>query len=131
MSIKTELQKRVTDFATAQSIPVALPNVPFTKPSISTGKFLEVIFLGSVTINPDIGAVSERETGVMQINVCVPLGQGDGIGDSLAANIKNLFPVVPKTGTVSIERPANIAQSITREDGWRVIPISISYRQER
>ena len=131
MSLKTELQKRVTDFATAQNIPVALPNVPFTKPSITTGRFLEIIFLSSVTINPDIGAISERETGIMQVNVCVPLGQGAGAGDTLATSIKGLFPVVPKTGTVSVEQPPNIAQAITREDGWRVIPISISYRQER
>jgi hypothetical protein len=131
MSVKVELQKRLTDWATTQSIPVAKENVPFTKPSSSTGKYLEVMFLNSSVITPHLAGLGEREFGIMQINVCVPQGQGAGPGDALVANVKTLYPVVPKTGTVSVERPVQVSQAFTRDDGFRVIPLTVYYRQER
>lgn len=132
MTIRSELETILLNWANTQPvrIPVAFENVPFDKPA-SNVSYLEVMWLTSIVKLTDVGATRERETGIMQVNCCVPLGTGAKIGDDLAQAIKDLFPVIPKIGTVSIERPANSARAITREDGFRVIPVSVSYRQER
>lgn len=133
MTIRSELEKRLILWSNAQVPPitVALENVSFTKPPSDTGKYFEIFFLPTATINPNVSATREREYGILQINICVPQNNGSRMGDELAASVKALFPVLPKTGTVSIERPPNISQGIPREDGFWVVPISISYRQER
>lgn len=132
MTIRSEIESRLLAWAAAQNppIPVALENVSFTKPGAGKS-YLQVFFLNSATVNTDVSATGERETGIVQINCCVPQGTGAGAGDNLAESIKSLFPVLPKTGTVSIERPAQTSAAIMRDDGYRVIPVSISYRVER
>ena len=129
MSIRSELEKIILTWAATQSIPVSIENIPFNKPNNS--KYVEVYFLGSSTICPTVNGKRERETGIMQVNCCVPQGNGAKAGEDLADAIKALFPVVPKVGTVSIERPANISQALYRDDGFRVIPVRVSYRAER
>lgn len=131
MSIRLELQKKLTDWAKAQSpiIPVSIENIPFVKPA--NGPYLQIIFLSSSVVNPFLDGTYQRETGIMQVNVCVPEGIGTKVESDIANSIRNLFPVIPKTGAVSIERPAQVSMAIVRDDGFRVIPVSISYRQER
>lgn len=131
MTIRSELEARIITWADAQSpkIPVALENVSFTKPTI--GGYLETFFLASVTVNPDVEASRERETGILQVNCCVPQGNGTKAANELVAAIITLFPVLPKTGTVSIEHPPQKSNGLPRDDGFWIVPISISYRQER
>lgn len=131
MTIRSELESKLITFGSAQypTIPVAVQNVSFTKPA---GKpFLEIIFLASVTINPAVDAAGERETGLMQINVCIPEGVGTKAANDLIASIKALYPVLPKTGTVSIDQPPQIGTGFSRTDGYWVIPMTFKYRQER
>lgn len=132
MTIKSELQKRITDWAKLQTpiITVAVPNVPFTKPS-PTSTYIEIDFLDSTTVSVTVDALRERTTGLMSINLCVPQGAGAGHEDTLTEAIRALFRVRVKIGTVSIERPVSVSRAIPREDGFRVIPMMVSYRQER
>jgi len=131
MTIRSELESKLITFGASQSpaIPVSVQNVPFTKPN---GKaFLEIKFLASVTINPSVNADTERETGLMQINICIPEGVGTKAASDLITSVKALYPVVPKTGTVSIEQPPQVGTGFSRDDGYWVIPLTFKYRQER
>lgn len=131
MSIRSEIESKLYAWAKSQAppIPVAFENVAFSKPL--TGAWLEIFFLNSVITNPTVDAERETERGIFQINCCTPQGVGLKDMSTLVASVSQLFPVVPKAGTVSIERPPQQARAIVRSDGFLVTPISVSYRQER
>lgn len=129
MSVRSEIETRLLAFSAARAVPVALDNTPFEKPS--SGNYLQIFFLDPVTVNSDVAAERERETGIFQIDVCVPQGKGTAAGTALADGVKALFPVLPKTGTVSIERPPQVSAFRNRTDGFSVCHMSFSYRQER
>lgn len=131
MSIRTEIESKLAVWAGAQvpPVPVSYENVPFEKPTAAP--YLQIFFLASATVNRDLAAVGERETGIFQINICVPQNTGSKKTADMAAALGALFPVLPKTGTVSIERPANVSSGFNRTDGYFVTPVSFSYRQER
>lgn len=130
MSVQSEIEGKLIAWATGQGFKVALENVPFVKPT--TGEaYLELDWLGSLTRNQVLAATKEREIGMFQICVCTKSGKGKKKLNEIITGIKVLFPVLPKTGTVSIERPVQVAQGITRDDGWYATPLTISFRQER
>lgn len=66
----------------------------------------------------------------MQINVWCPSGKGTKQSDDIAQAIMTAFPVVPKTGTVSIESTPSAKQAIIDPSGYRITPVICSYRQE-
>jgi hypothetical protein len=131
MSLRTEIESKLDAWAASQvpPIPVAYENKDFAKPT--TGSYLQIFFLTPAVVNPDVAAERERETGIFQINICVPQNTGSKKATDLIAALRALFPVLPKTGTVSIERPANVSGGFNRTDGFFVTPVSFSYRQER
>jgi hypothetical protein len=130
MSIRSELELKLAAWASSQvpPIPVAYEGVAFTKPT--TGPWLQPTMLTSSTVNPTVEATRRRERGVFQINCYVRDGLGSAAVENLSNNIVNLYPVVPKTGTVSIEQTPQTAAAIVTQDGWRYIPVRVSYRQE-
>ena len=67
----------------------------------------------------------------MSVNVCVPDGQGSKTIESLAQQIVDLFPIVPKSlfTTVSIEQTPQVGQAMI-DNAFRVVPVTIRYRQE-
>lgn len=129
MSIRSELETRLKTWADAQSpkIPIAFEGVPFTKPPGTP--FLQAYLMPAVTINPTVDGIRSREVGIFQVNCWVADGKGSAEAEALARNIINLFPLVPKTGTVSIEKTPSMASPLI-DDGWRVVPVTITYRQE-
>jgi hypothetical protein len=131
MSVRTEVETKLATWAAAQTpvVPVSYENVPFTKPTATA--WLQIFFLDAITVNPDVAASGERETGIFQINVCTPENKGTKERDALVTAMKGLFPVLPKTGTVSFERPPTVSNGYNRTDGFFVTPMSFSYRQER
>jgi hypothetical protein len=128
MNIQAAIEAPLLTWAAAQSppIPVAIENKAFTKPA--TGPYLKLFLLGAVTVNPDVSAEKERTTGIFQIDVCTPQGVGTKLEQTLVAAIKALYPVLPKTPPVSIERPASEATGRNSDDGFRVKYVSFSYR---
>lgn len=132
MTIRSEIETRLLNWANAQSPPirVALEGVPFTKPTDGS-PYLQIFFLNTSTTNPAIDGTRIRVRGVVQINCCVPDGKGSKQVDALAQSIIDLFPIVPKSlfSTVSIEQTPDAGPAII-DATWRIVPVSIKFRQE-
>lgn len=129
-TIRQEIEGRIAAFAAAQVPPIAVSyeNVPFTPP---VGvPWLECYIMSAGTTFATVDASSNRERGTICVNVYVPAGQGVGKADAIAAQIVKLFPVIPKTGMVSIEDPVNTGQFKLTNNGWGCIPCSCPYRVE-
>lgn len=129
MTIRSEIETRLGQFAASQNppIPVALENSKFTKPT--NGPYISIYLLAKKSINRDVAAQGIRTYGKAQINVYAPLNDGMGKLESIVSDVKNLYPVLPKIGTVSIEKPCDEADAFV-VDNFICIPITVSYRVE-
>lgn len=129
MSVRSELEGRLKAWANAQmpKIPVAWEGVPFDKPL--NGVFLQAFLLPAQTQNPTVDGSRTRELGIFHINCWGLDGEGWGKVEGLADNIVSLFPLLPKQGTVSVERTPS-KQAHMLDNGWRVVPVVIYYRRE-
>lgn len=127
--IRAALESRLKTWADAQSIPVSFENVAFTKPANFT-PFLECFLIPNVVMNRDVSATHERHYGFFQVNVWAQKGKGMGQAEALAQSVKALYPVVPKTGSVSVETPPKIDKALLDDSGWVIVPVLISYRFE-
>ena len=130
MTIRSELETRLKALADAQVPPVliAFEDLSFTKPV--DAPFFECVIVPAATVNVDVSGNRIRELGVMQVNVWYPSGKGAGKGEALANKVIAHFPVVPISGTVVITQTPFKSRAIKDESGWRIIPVTINYRQE-
>lgn len=129
-STRQELETKLSIFAASQNPPLAVAweNVPFTRP---TGvPWLECYLISASTVAVTVAGTRNRERGSLAINVWWPSDQGVGGIDSLAAQIVALYPVVPKTGNVSIEQPGNTSKLMYDQAGWVAISCVMPYRVE-
>jgi hypothetical protein len=129
MSVRSEIESRINTWAKAQvpPIPVSFENVSFTKPT--SGPYLEVFLLGETRLNRNVAADGIRSYGIFQINCYAPTNKGMGEVEALCNNMVALFPVLPKTGTVSIEAPLSWSGSDII-DGYVCVPVRGNYRVE-
>ena len=128
--IRAELETRLKTWADAQTpqIPIAFQGVSFTKPADGS-PYLEPILLPNPTLNKTVDGKRKTYIGIFQVNCWAQSGRGMGPVESLAQSVINLFPLLPKTGSVSIEQtPA--ADSPLLDNGWLVVPVTIKYRME-
>jgi hypothetical protein len=125
--IRAALETRLTDWALTQSLPIAYQNVGFTKPE---GAYLEAILIPNLTMNKEVSGVRKTMLGLFQVNIWTPEGQGVGQAEAIAQGIVNLFPMVPKFGSVSIESTPTPERTRPDEDGWAVTPVLMTYRYE-
>ena len=129
-SIRIELESRLNTWANSFNpvIPVAYEGLPFQIPTIGD-RYAEVFLLPASTFNPTVDGSRKREVGIFQVNLYVKDGKGTGQLNSLVDSLVAFFPVVPKTGNVSIERTPSVSVGMTM-NGWRSVPVSIPYRME-
>lgn len=129
MSIRSELETRLKTFADAQvpPIPIAWEGTPFTPPK--DGAFFEVKMLASTNTSVNVAASNTRVRGNFQVNVVDRDGVGSKKIEDLASQVAALYPMLPKTGTVSIEQPAQKSAAILLLDK-RIIAVTVNYRQE-
>ena len=129
--IRATLMQALAAYATACTPPlqIARENVSFQKPP--SGAFLEAFFIPANTLTPNVAADRRRFTGTFQVNVWTSEGIGVGLSETIGEEIAQLFPVWPKTYLpLSIETPASIKQEMSDISGWRVTPITFTYRFE-
>jgi Bacteriophage related domain of unknown function len=129
-SIRSELEIRLANFAAAQTppIPVSWEGVPFVAPT--SGPYIQAMMLGSTNMCPTVDGTRVRVRGNFQINVVVHDGTGSKAVEDLTDAIVALYPILPKTGKVSIESPPQTGAAILIVDK-RYIPITVSYRVEQ
>jgi hypothetical protein len=130
MTARSEIENRLLAWANSKSppIPIASENSKFKKPT--DGSWLEFVMLNGVPTNRNVAAAGYRLRGQFQINIYGPAGIGAGGIEELANEIVNIFPVIPKIGTVSIEQPLSPAPLITTIGTSVCMPITGKYRIE-
>lgn len=131
MTIRSELESRLNAFASTQvpAIPIAVEGRSFTKPT--TGAYLEIVLLRKVAMSRNLAAVDQTITGKAQINVYMVIQADSGMGqlEALVEKVKNLYPVIPKIGIVSIEKPCDEGDSYL-VGNFTCVPLTVSYRVE-
>ena len=126
--IRSELEQRLQTWANSFNpvIPIAWEGVAFQLPS---ERYLQPFMIPAATTNPSVDGSRKRYTGIFQVNVYVKDGKGTKAINELCDSLINYFPVIPKSGNVSIEQTPSVSNGIAL-DGWRVVPVSIPYRME-
>lgn len=128
-TVRQEVTDKLKVWAASKSpaIKIAFENISFTKP---TTPWVELLIIPVTTQNNDITASRSTLYGMIQINIFTPINTGTAEAEDLAQELLALYPVVPKTGTVSIEQTGSILRP-SIEAQWRVTPIRFNYRQEQ
>lgn len=129
MSTRSEIETRVLNWADAQTprIPVAIEGVKFTKPV--NGPYIEVTLLGANSVSRGVDAEGTTTYGMFQLNCYAVANRGMGEVEALCRSMVALFPVLPKTGNVSIDSPLSWGGSDVI-DGFVFVPVRGSYRTE-
>lgn len=125
-TLRKEIEDKVALWAISKNIKIAYENVPFTKPDST---FVELYIIPATTVNPTVDAKRATQYGLIQFNIYCKAGEGTKKSEDLAQELIQLFPVVPKSGTVSIEQTGSIMAPLY-DAQWRVLPVRFRYRQE-
>lgn len=127
--IRAALETRLKTWADAQTpkVPVAYQGAPFTKP---TGAFLEAFLIPNDTLHKEVSGQRKTYIGLFQINCWAPSGKGMGEVERLSQKVIDLFPMLPKTGAVSIESTPSAERPIMDDSGWVIVPVTARYRME-
>lgn len=127
--VRAAFETRLAAWAAAQSpaIPVSYQNVPFTPP---TGRYVRVWILPAPTQSHGIGGTDRERKGVVQIDLCLPIGTGSKTASDLAASLDAAFPLTGPMAQGSIEvwmtSPLSAAAPIEGPTHYTV-PLSGSY----
>lgn len=129
--IRTELETRLLAFANSYSPPLAVSweGIAFLKPD-PFAPFLEATLTASSTINVTTDGTRIRILGNFLVKVWCPDNKGSKTNDDISSALVAAFPIVPKTGNVSVEQTPNSSQAIIDPSGWRITPVTIKYRYE-
>lgn len=126
--VRQALESRLAAYAQANGIPVAYENDDFTKPT--SGIWLECFLIPNLTLNRETTASHTRLLGLFQVNVWGRKGEGSADTEAAADAVAALFPVVPKTGVISIEKPPHVGRALLDDSGWTARPVLMSYRYD-
>jgi|GEM_PF-734168 len=134
--IRTGMEARL--IAISDSWPTAWANSGFD-PKVSAidsdGRpvpYQEAFMLRNTTVAAAAGtAAPNRESGIFQVTVCIPLGWGQSIADDRADAIRAQFPrgfasLLTPPDQFWIEQTPSVASGLRDEDWWRV-PVSIGW----
>lgn len=129
MSVRSDLETRLQLWADSQvpKIKIAWEGQAFQKPT--SGVFLQAVVMRAKNRNSTLRGTDYREHGLWQISVWGLDGRGSSETENIAQDLVNLFPVVPKFASTSIEQVGTISQADII-DGWRVVHVTFPYRKE-
>lgn len=125
----TALFGRVATIPLVPALPIAWPNISFSKPA--DRKFLRVVFVPNTTDRMQINSDGpHRYQGLLQISVHWPAGQGESAPRTIASTIASHFPtdlrMVNGDVSVRITKRPHVADLITEDDGVQV-PVLVEW----
>ena len=125
VAIRSALEQRLNSLMPA--IPIAWENVSFTP--VATG-YQRINILPSETRNPTFGGGMVMESGIMQVSLCYPVGNGAATAAARAEELRTWFyrglSLTESNVTVIIDKTPSIAPA-QYEPGLYVIPVSIHF----
>lgn len=132
VAIELALLDRAQAFATAQNLPIALPNIAFTPPNVSlASKYLRATILPADTATLPVGSGSDQHYGIFQMDVFYGVGGGELAPKRIAAAIISYFI----RGTRMVSNGFNVDVSATPRIGpqtmngaWTMLPVRIPYQ---
>ena len=105
------------------------PNINAATPS-GSDVWIAVFMLPAATTKPTLGHGDYyRESGIVQISIYTKAGQGEIKGKLVVDDIRALFPVGLKIGSLEFNQPLSVATGFNDGNGWYQIPVSIPYTQ--
>lgn len=131
LRIRQLIESRLIAWAATQdpSLPVAVENVHFTPPT--KGAYLRGFDLSAQTRGGFLQGGLTTFTGLYQITICAPKGEGSGPAGLIAAGLRALFPeflVLQGAGfKVAVMTPFHVADGFADDTCW-VVPTSFQYR---
>lgn len=128
--IRQLFEQRLNTWALAKPIQVAWQNMPFTPPA---GAFMRAFMLPADTDSQDMASAHRAYTGVFQVSIEAPNGQGSGSAETLAAEIDALFPnglrLTSGAFAVQVISPCSIGPAIQGETRY-LLPVWFRYRAD-
>lgn len=130
-TIRSVLETRLKAWADAQvpKIPIAFEGVSFSKPA--SGPYLEPLLIPNGTANNELSGQRKTLIGIFEVKCWYPSGKGMGGVEQLSNSIINLFPMLPKMGSVSVENTPYAEHPQFDESGWIIVPVLVMYRYEQ
>lgn len=130
MTIRTELESPLIAYGLANNIKVAVEGVAFNATGVT--EYLQITFSDKQIINPTLEFTRKRTRGFVQIDVKCPDGKGSKRVEELAEAVSSLYPPANKQAfsTVSIEGYPQISKARVTDTNFRVISVTVFYRQE-
>lgn len=127
LAIRSELEQKLQAWGIENpDVDVVLEGESYIK---ADKPFLESFLIPAPTRDVTVDGKRQRYLGLFQINVWIKDNLGTGLADRIVDSLVAYFPIVPKTGRVSVEKTPSASRYIL-EDGYRVTPITIQYRYE-
>ena len=128
--LRQALETAVDTWAAGQSLPVAWQNVGFTP---TDAAYVRCTLLPARMASQDLTGAHRRYLGIMQLDLCMPKGNGSAATTALLTSLDAIFtPTTRLTAsglTVSILNPPSPGPSF--QDGPHyVTPVSIEYRAD-
>jgi hypothetical protein len=128
IDIETALLARVAALILSPALPVAWPNVAFTKPS---GGYLRVNHVPNTSRRIMIGSSEPHmRRGILQVDVFRPKNEGTALATALADQIAAWFPADMRLGaggvTVRVTKASDAAIAVADDTHWQV-PVTVSY----
>lgn len=128
--IRQLYEQRLATWAAGKPLPVAWQNVALTPPA---GTYLRAFLLPADTDSQDMAGDHRAYTGVFQVSIVTPNGQGSGAAEELAEELAALFPMALRLTSgafaVQIIAPTSIGQQIPG-DTHLTLPVWFRYRAD-
>jgi hypothetical protein len=130
--IRSTLETKLKTMAAAMTppVPIAYQSVAFTRPTGATDTYYECFLIPSTTLNKELSGKRKTMYGIFQVNCWARVDLGMGPVEKLGQAVVDAFPMIPKSGVVSIENTPTLERSILDNAGWVCVPVTIKYRYE-
>ena len=123
--IRRALETAINTWAAANSQPVQWQNVILDP---EPAAYIRVFLLPAQTEAPDIQRAGRSYSGLLQVGIVRPIGEGPAAAEALTASLSSAIGMRQTSGGVTVEllQPLSPAAAIN-EPGRYVVPCSASY----